>query len=72
MLPLILGMPVAVTDHINRSNDKRILKGRVGYIHSWVLADDEKSVYEDHLRILHKLPKVVFVKLYAKDGTDLL
>lgn len=51
MLPLILGMPVAVTAHINRSNDKRILKGRVGYIHSWVLADDEKSVYEDNVRI---------------------
>ena len=42
MLPLIIGMPVAVTEHINRSNDIKLLKGRVGYIHSWVLAPDEK------------------------------
>ena len=43
MLPLMIGMPVAVTEHINRSYDKIILKGRVGYIHSWVLAPDEKK-----------------------------
>ena len=54
MLPLMIGMPVAVTEHINRSYDKIILKGRVGYIHSWVLAPDEKSEYEDGVRILHK------------------
>ena len=61
------GMPVAVTEHIHRSYDKRILKGRVGHIHSWALAPDERSMYEDNVRILHKLPKVVFVKLIAKD-----
>ena len=43
MLPLMIGMPVGVTEHINRSDDQRILKGRVGYIHSWVLAPDEKK-----------------------------
>ena len=43
MLPLMIGMPVAMTEHVNRSNDKKILKGRVGYIHSWVLAPDEKK-----------------------------
>ena len=43
MLPLMIGMPVAVTEHINRSYDKRILKGRVGYIHSWVLSPHEKK-----------------------------
>ena len=54
MLPLMIGMPVAVAVHINRSYDKRILKGRVGYIHSWVFAPDEGSVYEENVRILHK------------------
>ena len=44
-LPLIKGMPVAMADHIDRSVDKRILRGRVGYVHSWVLADDEKSSF---------------------------
>ena len=66
MLPLMIGMPVAVTEHINRSYDKIILKGRVGYIHSWFLAPDEQSEYEDGVRMLHKLPQVVFVKLRSK------
>jgi len=36
-LPLVPGMPVALTDHIDRSPEKQLLRGRVGYIHSWVL-----------------------------------
>ena len=54
MPPLIEGMPVAMTDHIDRNSDKRIIRGRVGYVHSWVLADDEKSVFENGKRILRK------------------
>ena len=42
ILPLIKGMPVAMTDHIDRSLDKRILRGRVGHVHSWVLSAKEK------------------------------
>ena len=68
MLPLMFGRPVAVTEHMNHSYDKRILKGRLGHIHSWVLAPDERSVYEDNVRILHNLPKVVFVKSLADYG----
>ena len=71
MLPLIIGMPVAVTEHINRSNDIKVLKGRVGYIHSWVLAPDENSEYEDGVRMLQKLPTVVFVKFLSKEGKEL-
>ena len=72
MLPLMIGMPVAVSEHIHRIYENRILKGRVGYIHSWVLASDERSHYEEHVRILHKLPKVVSVTFLAKDGEDSL
>ena len=72
MLPLMIRMPVAVTEHIHRSYENQILKGRVGYNHSWVLASDEKSHYEENVRILHKLPKVVFVELISKDGKYLL
>ena len=43
MLPLMIWMPVAVTEHINRSLDNIILKRRVGYIHSWDLAPDENK-----------------------------
>jgi hypothetical protein len=47
------------------------LKGRVGYIHSWVPAPDEKSEYEDSVRMLHKLPLVVFVKFLSKERKEL-
>ena len=62
MLPLILRMPVALTDHIDRSPEKQLLRGRVGFIHSWVLDEKEQSVMEDGVQRLTKLPKVVFVK----------
>ena len=62
------GLPVAMTDHIDRSSDKRILRGRVGTVDSWVLADDEKSVFENGKRILKKLPKVVYVQFTEEDG----
>ena len=45
ILLLIKGMPVAMTDHIDRSIDKRILRGRVGYVHSWILDDKEASFF---------------------------
>ena len=71
VLPLMKGMPVAMTDHINRSIDKRVLKERVGHIHSWELDKDETSTLSNGKRRLTRLPKVVFVKFLAKDGEDL-
>ena len=62
LLPLIHGMPVALTDHIDRSPDKQLLKGKIGFLHSWVLDEKESSQFQDGVRILNKLPKVVFVK----------
>ena len=35
ILPLIKGMPVTMSDHIDRSEDKRLLRGRVGWVDSW-------------------------------------
>ena len=65
MLPLVRGMPVALTDHIDRSREKNLLRGRRGYIHSWVLESGEakKSEFVQGRRVLQKHPKVVFVKL---------
>ena len=51
ILPLIKNMPVAMTDHIDRSIDKRILRGRVGHVHSWVLDAKETSCFENGKRI---------------------
>ena len=68
VLPLVKGMPVAMSDHIDRSSEKRILRGRVGVVDSWVLGDEEKSVFENGKRILRKLPKVVYVQFKDEDG----
>ena len=61
MLPLVEGMPFALTDHIDRSPDKQLLRGKIGYLHSWILAKDESSTVVDGERVLQKLPEVVFL-----------
>ena len=71
ILPLIKGMPVAMTDHIDRSIDKRILRGRIGYVHSWVTDEAETSYLDKGKRILSHLPKVIFVKFKDKDHNEL-
>ena len=63
-------MPVALTDHIDRSPDKQLLRGKVGTIHSWVMSEKETSVFHDGVRILKKMPKVVLVKFRNADGSE--
>ena len=70
IVTLIKGMPVALTDHIDRSIDKQLLRGKVGKIHSWILGESETSAFEDGVRILKKLPKMVLVKFTKPDGSD--
>ena len=43
MLPLAIGMPVALTQHLDRSQDKLLLKGRVGRVHSWIWHDNDRQ-----------------------------
>ena len=65
-------MLVALTDHIDRSS-KNLLRGRRGYVHSWVLHASEahKSKFVNGERILKQLPKVVFVKFFELvDGEE--
>ena len=61
-LPLALGMPVALTEHLDRSDDKRLLKGSKGYVHSWVWHHNDR------------IPTVVYVKFdnatWRLDGID--
>ena len=64
VLQLVKDMPVALTDHIDRSTDKQLLRGRIGFVHSWVLDDKETSVFQDGKRVLKHLPKVIFVKFF--------
>ena len=63
-------MPVALTDHIDRSNDKQLLRGRIGLVHSWVLDDKETSVFENGKRVLKHLPKVIYVKFFLATGEE--
>ena len=69
-VPLIVGMPVALTDHIDRNPEKQLLRGRVGYLHSWALDGKESSVFKDGERVLQKLPVVALVKFYDEDGGE--
>jgi hypothetical protein len=46
MLPLVCNMPVALTDHVDRSTGKNLLRGKIGRIQSWVLEDTESSTFE--------------------------
>ena len=71
VVTLIKGMPVALTDHIDRNPEKQLLRGRVGHIHSWILGEHEQSVFIDGVRILQKMPKVVFVKFKDAKGNEL-
>ena len=57
-------MPVALTDHLDRNPAKNLLKGKVGYIDSWVEHEDEDSAYDNEKRILRYVPKVVLVQYY--------
>ena len=65
-LPLAIGMPVALTHHLDRSPDKMLLKGTVGRVHSWVWPDND--------RLAHRVPTCVYVKFegatWQLDGID--
>ena len=50
LLPLAIGMPVALTDHVARSPDKLLLRGTRGHVHSWVWQEN------------NNMPDVVYVK----------
>ena len=64
-LPLVKGLPVMLTDHYDRNPEKNLLKGRRGYIDSWVLDDrDSDTQYDGDNRFLKYPPKLVLVQFY--------
>jgi len=62
MLPLVAGMPVTLTDHIDRNPQKNLLRGRRGYIHSWVYAEDEATRPTHGHALLQRMPQVIYVR----------
>eukprot|EP00973_Karenia_brevis_P021468 2951255-Karenia_brevis.AAC.1 len=53
-------MPVALTDHPGRNPEKNLLRGRTGYVESWILDDREGSMFDEQKRIL-KYPSKPFL-----------
>lgn len=49
-LPLAIGMRVALTEHLDRSDGKQLLRGKVGTVHSWVWPENNQR------------PSIVYVK----------
>ena len=43
MLPLVKDLPVALTDHVDRSPDKHLLRGKPGKIHSWIPDPEDRT-----------------------------
>ena len=65
MLPLIVGMPVVLTDHLDRNPNINLLKGKLGRVDSWVEHEKEDTVFDSEKRILRFVPRIVFVQYYT-------
>jgi hypothetical protein len=57
VIPLIHGMPVALTEHIDRSPDKQLLRGKIGFIHGRCTSTRKVNL------------KMAYVCCNAKDST---
>ena len=55
-----------LTDHYDRNPEKQLLRGRIGYIKSWILQDGEDSDWHGNIRCLRLPPKVIFVQFFEK------
>ena len=62
MLPLCEGMPVFLTDHVNRKRNFKLLKGRKGYVRGWQHATDGAVLAEPGTVVWNELPKAVLVE----------
>ena len=60
MLPLCDGMPVLITDHLNRA--RGLLKGRRGFVTGWRHATDGAESGGPACTVWNKLPEVVYVR----------
>ena len=43
IIQLALGLPVMLVDHLDRSPDKQLLRGKEGHVHGWEHDPDEKK-----------------------------
>ena len=61
MCPLVHGLPVMLADHVDRSPEKQLLRGKIGHVVGWVLQKEDANVCRGS-ETLAKLPVTVFVK----------
>lgn len=68
MLPLAVGLPVMLVDHLDHNLVKQLLPSKEGHIHSWVNDLDEKTIDDPnaHERLLSHAPSCVFVDFHTK------
>ena len=73
MLPLVRGLPVFLTNHIDRS-EKALLRGRAGTLLGWQLDDKEPQPPQDRDHFLRYAPKCVYVQFHdtLTDGQQIL
>ena len=70
MLPLVQGMPIFLTNHLDRSS-KALLRGRGGILLDWELHDNEPDIPPSQDHFLTYLPKCIYVQFYDEvDGKD--
>ena len=62
MLPLCKGMPICLTDHLDRNPEKSLLRGKVGEIHSWQWHEQDVAEEYESTVVLKRLPVVEYVK----------
>ncbi|CAE7375727.1 unnamed protein product [Symbiodinium microadriaticum] len=62
MLPLCEGMPVFLTDQVNRKRNFKLLKGRKGCVRGWQHATDGAVPAEPGTVVWNELPKAVLVE----------
>ena len=67
MVPLVRGMPVHLTQHVDRS-DKALLKQRVGTLVGWELHEEENAPPHDRDHRLQYQPTCVYVQFYDYDA----
>ncbi len=69
MLPLAIGLPVMLGDHLDRSPDKQLLRGKEGHIHSWINDPYEKSEGKDNsdARFLSHVSPCVFEDFHTEE-----
>lgn len=71
MLPLVRGMPIFLTDHLDRS-EKGLLRARAGTLLDWELNADEPQVPHNKDHFLSYTPRCIYVQFSDEvDGEDM-